>query len=356
MFIVALNAQNFGGHSDWRLPTIKELTTIVDSSIPFPGPIINTDYFPNTVLSLYSYYWSSTTYAGYPSYAWFVCFCSLYSGVVWSLPKSYDDVDGGGYVRAVRSAQCVSFDNFIDNGDGTVTNTDTGLMWQKATAPGTYTWEQALSYCENLPLAGYNDWRLPNRNELQSIVDYSRYNPSIDPIFNTESSYYWSYWSSTTHYDLDLAWHVYFGGGDVFLSFKSGYGDVRAVRGPDKNVIIVIPGVPGSSLCFAGRELWPGGIDFNPNDLLMLQYKCDGCNNGEICCPMTEDIEPKQILAISYGSKVGGFLKTLIIKGKPPALPGDSQSLTFSGVLYSPSPSPAKQGRLSGTEKLNNSV
>jgi hypothetical protein len=49
-------------------------------------------------------------------------------------------------------------------------------------------------------------------------------------------------------------------------------------------------------------------------------------------------------------------LLSLIIKGKPPALPGDSQSLTFSGVLYSPSPSPAKQGRLSGTEKLNNSV
>lgn len=53
-------------------------------------------------------------------------------------------------------------------------------MWQKDTAPGSqlgkYTWEQALTYCENLVLGVYSDWRLPNRNELQSLVDYSRYN------------------------------------------------------------------------------------------------------------------------------------------------------------------------------------
>jgi hypothetical protein len=59
----------------------------------------------------------------------------------------------------------------IDNGNGTVTDTGSGLMWQKATAPGTYTWQAALSYCENLSLAGHSDWRLPNRNELESLVD-----------------------------------------------------------------------------------------------------------------------------------------------------------------------------------------
>ena len=84
--------------------------------------------------------------------------------------------------------------NFIDNGDGTISDTSTGLMWQKATAPGTYTWEQALTYCENLtlPAGGYSDWRLPNRNELQSIVDYSRYNPAIDTTFfpDTVDVYY----------------------------------------------------------------------------------------------------------------------------------------------------------------------
>ena len=93
-----------------------------------------------------------------------------------------------------------SNNNFVDNSDGTISDTSTGLMWQKATAPGTYTWEQALTYCENLtlPAGGYSDWRLPNRNELQSIVDYSRYNPAIDTTFfpGTVASYYWS---STTY-------------------------------------------------------------------------------------------------------------------------------------------------------------
>ena len=93
-FINELNTAQFGGYDDWRLPTVKELSTIVDSSIPYPGPTINTAYFPNTVSS---YYWSSTTYAGSPDYAWGVYF---YSGYVYRYGKSYRR-----YVRAVRSGQ-----------------------------------------------------------------------------------------------------------------------------------------------------------------------------------------------------------------------------------------------------------
>jgi hypothetical protein len=108
---------------------------------------------------------------------------------------------------------------YIDNGD-TVTDTVTGLEWQKATAPGTYTWQAALAYCEGLPLAGKSDWRLPDKNELRSLVDYSRYNPAIDPVFatTTQSS---SYWSSTTLAGYsNYAWHVYFRYGYVYLDYK----------------------------------------------------------------------------------------------------------------------------------------
>ncbi|MCX5896253.1 MAG: DUF1566 domain-containing protein, partial [Proteobacteria bacterium] len=163
-FINDLNAQNFGGFSDWRLPTIKELSYIVNSGTS--NPSINTFYFPNTQSSNY---WSSTTDTFTGWWAWGVHFES--GGV------NYYDKSHTYYVRAVRGG---SLGHFVDNNDGTVTDTDTGLMWQKGTAPGTYVWQQALSYCQKLTLAGHNDWRLPNRNELQSLVDYSRFDPSIN--------------------------------------------------------------------------------------------------------------------------------------------------------------------------------
>ncbi len=133
-------------------------------------------------------------------------------------------------MRAVRAGQCGSLGNYIDNGDGTITDTGTGLMWQKDTAPGRYTWQEALSYCETSTLAGYNDWRLPNRNELQSIVDYGSNNPSINTTYfsGTEPS---SYWSSTTYAINPIsAWSVSFDDGNISHFFKPSHLCVRAVR------------------------------------------------------------------------------------------------------------------------------
>ena len=226
VFIATLNSQNFGGYSDWRLPTVKELSFLVNGS--GLDPLINTTYFPNTVSS---YYWSSTTNAYGPGGAWGVGFGG--GGIY-----GYDKSDHYYYVRAVRGGQCGSFDNFIDNGDGTVTNTDTGLMWELKTDDGgnrdkdnRYTWEEALSYCENLTLARYSDWRLPNLNELQSIVDYSNYDPSINTTFFPNAVSSWYYWSSTTYaYFPEGACVVYFYDGYVYSSNKSYYYYVRAVR------------------------------------------------------------------------------------------------------------------------------
>ena len=215
-FINDINTEQFGRFSDWRIPTVKELMSIVDRDRYDPS--INTTYFPNTESSCY---WSSTAYDYFTG--WGVC---LFKGLV---RRSYGDCDIA-YVRAVRGGQCGPFENFIHNGNGTVTNTDTGLMWQQDTAPETYTWQEALSYCENLTLAGYDDWRLPNVNELHSIVDYSTYDPSIKTTFspNTVSSYYWS--STSNAGDPIYAWVVYFGSGAMYFGPKSYLYYVRAVR------------------------------------------------------------------------------------------------------------------------------
>lgn len=118
---------------------------------------------------------------------------------------------------------------YVDNGDGTITDTTTGLMWQKQDDGTTRSWRFAISYCEGLPLAGYEDWRLPTIKELDSIVDLSRYNPTIDPIFSgTKGAYYWS---STTHAFLtDYAWGMSFRNGYGSDTHKSISGYARAVR------------------------------------------------------------------------------------------------------------------------------
>ncbi len=215
-FIPAVNSENFGGFSDWRMPTVKELSFI--RNMDRFNPAIDTIYFPN-IQALN--YWSSTTVAEDIYNTWIVYF---YNGYAQGNNKSHYS-----YVRAVRAGQAEPPDRFMDNSDGTVTDTDAGLMWQQATAPGTYTWEQAVSYCEGLILSQYDDWRLPSLNELQTLVDYERSNPAIDTAYfpDIQASYYWS---STSIVYSSSAWNVDFFNGSVYGSNKSGNEYVRAVR------------------------------------------------------------------------------------------------------------------------------
>jgi hypothetical protein len=130
---------------------------------------------------------------------------------------------------------------FLDNGDGTVTDNATGLMWQRCSAglsgsdcssgsTQTRNWEAALSYCEDLSLAGHVDWRLPDVKELRSIVDNARYSPAIDTTAfpGTIAGGYWS--SSTYANGTDSAWYVYFDNGNVNYSTKTNPNYVRCVR------------------------------------------------------------------------------------------------------------------------------
>lgn len=121
--------------------------------------------------------------------------------------------------------------DFVDNGDGTVLDNKTGLMWQKMADNNPRTWENAISYCEGLELADHTDWRLPNIKELESITDDNRYNPAIDTTYfpETKSS---DYWASTTYaYQPAYACYVSFYQGYVDYDNKSYSTYARCVRG-----------------------------------------------------------------------------------------------------------------------------
>ncbi len=229
VFIANLNATNYGGFSDWRLPTFKELSAIVNSGTYHP--CINTAFFSN-MSEVIDGYWSSTTTDASATFVWCVKF---YGHAIFDPHIFYSSYESDScYVRAVRGGQPGTLDNLVINDGGTVIDTSTGLMWQQQTA-GEMTWEAAISYCEGLSLGGYNDWRLPNRNELQSLVDYTRYIPtSYNPVIDsavfpdTVSSDYWS--STADAYDASNAWCVNFSNGNVGGNPNSGSHYVRAVR------------------------------------------------------------------------------------------------------------------------------
>jgi len=111
--------------------------------------------------------------------------------------------------------------------DGTVVDNHTGLQWEQGY--GSHgNWIQALAYCENLELANYSDWRLPNIKELQTIIDSSKLNPSVFLEFSCQADPYWS--SSTYISGVLYAWSVDFDKGRISHQSKNDGAYIRCVR------------------------------------------------------------------------------------------------------------------------------
>ncbi|MBK1695464.1 hypothetical protein CKO09_12055 [Chromatium weissei] len=224
------NATGLCGFKDWRMPNPKELFGIAAHSRYEPA--IDTNYFPNTPGSGYQGFWSSLYFAGDNFWGW--CVHSKYSDTTFE-GASLDKL----FVRLVRGGQ--SFNTFIDNGDGTVTQSNTGLMWAKCSEgqidigctgnTTTMDWSDALTVANNSMLGGYSDWRLPNVKELQALVDYNRYDPAIDSHYfpNTPSSLW--FWSNSPYADYSTyTWGVIFYSGGTRNYSRGTYGHVRLVR------------------------------------------------------------------------------------------------------------------------------
>ncbi|WP_432798509.1 Lcl domain-containing protein [Poriferisphaera sp. WC338] len=216
-------------HNDWRLPTIKELYSLIDFSGSDPDPraatsssipFIDTSCFNFTFGDtsrgeriIDAQYWTSTIYTSTTMNGNKTAFgINFADGRIKGYPTSSPrDRNKQRFVRYVRGNTNYGKNNFIDNSDGTITDKATGLIWAQNDSGEPMPWQEALKYCEQLKLAGHTDWRLPNAKELQSIVDYSRSpdatrSPAINPIFNTTTiknegnkKDYPQFWTSTTH-------------------------------------------------------------------------------------------------------------------------------------------------------------
>jgi len=256
----AASSCNTGGYTDWRLPTIKELYSLIlfsgaeisptATSTAGVIPFINTMYFDIGYGDLSagdrlidaqvatSTIYGSTTMGG----ARTMFGVNFVDGRIKGYPadapiKKY-------YVLYVRDNTEYGINQFEDNGDGTITDNATGLMWMKDDNGTGVNWENALSYTEDFEYAGYTDWRLPNAKELQSIVDYTRSpaitnSAAIDTMFNCTqitneagAADYPCYWTSTTFSsqttsDGKAAVYISFGRAMGYMAVHGGWVDVH---------------------------------------------------------------------------------------------------------------------------------
>lgn len=245
---------NFAGYNDWRLPTIKELYSLIlfkglDPS-GYEGsdtgnlvPFIDTDFFDFDYGDLSageriidaqfitSTLYVSTTMMGDET-IFGVNFADGRIKGYGTGPLPGQNVSKKFYVFFVRGNTTYGINDYHDNENGTISDNSTGLMWMKDDNRKGLIWQEALKYANDSEFAGYSDWRLPTVKELQSIVDYSRApdktnSASISPMFNCSEiideggkSNYPFYWSSTTHAN----WSTISGANAAYVCFGEALG------------------------------------------------------------------------------------------------------------------------------------
>jgi Protein of unknown function (DUF1566) len=254
-----------GEYRDWRLPTIKELYSLImfNGLDPDPRsvgklnlrPFIDTEYFDfkygNTKGGeriIDSQFATSTKYVHKTMRGDDTMFGVNFAdgrikGYPITDPRSRKEK--GFYVLYVRGNKNYGENKFVDNHDGTVTDQATGLTWMKGDSKKGMNWKEALAYAAKLKLVGKNDWRLPNAKELQSIVDYTRSpvttnSAAINRIFkmstikseNGKKDYPY-YWAGTTHAKQ------FNGSAAVYISFGKALGWMRDRRSGKKTLLDV---------------------------------------------------------------------------------------------------------------------
>jgi hypothetical protein len=258
----AADTFKLAGYTDWRLPTTKELYSLfmaygTDPSGPTSVktlPFIDTSYFPfgygdevNGERQIDAQYAASTIYVGKVFETMTALFgVNFADGRIKGYPNG--NLPNGQamkfYVKYVRGPKTYGINEFVDNKNGTISDKATDLMWSQTDSKTGMNWLDALAWVQKKnteSYLGYNDWRLPNVKELQSLIDYTKSpttsnSAAIDPLFEctkitVEQSKlnYPFYWTSTTHVSANgqapSAMYVCFGQAFGFMEFPPNSGN-----------------------------------------------------------------------------------------------------------------------------------
>ena len=215
--------------TDWRLPNTKELQSLIynnyyENILKYKAPIrLRGKPFSSYILP---YYWSNN--------GWRIDFGFGYLLAPYSSSKQF--------IRCVHGNEKFTTKNFLRNESGIVIDKKTNLSWQDNYVDNNQiiphmSWEESIKYCEDLKLGNKNDWRLPNKNEFLSIIDYK--NKTIDSIFQKNSSNNSYYWTSTSYKKSPReAWRIGFNtyrGININIITKVGWASsVRCVRNSEE--------------------------------------------------------------------------------------------------------------------------